>query len=112
MFRKPNGPDLSKLNRAVYDTTQMDRFIVRHSVMRWSFFSIQHVRTEFSVDHCVEHQETPSSLSDQFFKWGKKCDRKWLVCITVESPLLTITDNSDRDFTTAAVFFLLLVGTW
>ena len=95
----------------MYDTTQMDRFIVRHSVMRWSFLSIQHVSIHLPVDHPVEYQETPSSLSHQFFKWGKKCDRKWLLCITVESPLLTITDNSDRDFATVAVFFLLLVGT-
>ena len=106
-----NGPDLRKLNRTVYDTTHMDRFIVRHSVMRWSFFAIQHVRTYLPVDYPVEYQETPSSLSHQFFKRGKKSDRKWLLCITVESPLLTITDNSDRDFATAAVFFLLLVGT-
>ena len=112
MFRKPNGPDLSKLNRAVYDTTHMDRFIVRHSVMRWSFFSIQHVSTHLPVDYPVEYQETPSSLSHQFFKRGKKSDRKWFLCVTMESPLLIITENSDRDLATAVVFFLLLVRTW
>ena len=53
-------------------TTQMDRFIVDHIVMRWSFFSIQHVRTYLPVDYPDEYQETPSTLTNQFFKWGKK----------------------------------------
>ena len=92
-------------------TNQMDRFNVDHIVIRWSFVAIQPVGTHLPVDHRVEYQVTPSSQSNHFFKWGKKCDWKWLLYITVKSPRLTSTDNSDRDFATAAVFFLLLVGT-